>query len=602
MRPLLTRFCVVYSLEVGVISLCIASILVSGGLICNNQFKLPVQIRDWRNASIYSEGQLDVLKLNVNIATWVLVGDILCTLLMLLPASMTDIQAPWKERNCRRKILIPCIVGKILCILHGTAAFVWITWKFHHDCPEIIGILLALALYVLLGWYVVVVVLSYYLHLGMRMTFHKLRHSKSDSTQRSQESQFHFQKGEVEESDRGRSMFKDEKNGNRRPGRAVDQRLGDGDDDAGKSAELKGHEEYKTSQRKLYEQNERKPERRSHSSQEALDRRSRGSKEKLESNGIDEREEQYKKLMKRSRGSLDSVDEDDDGGHVANDNDHGGGGERYRRDRTDNGRERKRENITQVGPDQIEYHVSEREETDGGGKRRYYYKRDKRDPYERSEADRHLLEMQRKPKASASRGRRESDDSAGSIGRLRSPPKQAPAHHQSDDSYEDVRNDPYRQRKPERNDPYNRPPRSNEYQGPQRILPPYQPYHRGSDNSLDRIRSPPAYKPSPRMSDSSHDSYDRVRPQTRRDYRPQYYDPPRRYYDEEPERQAEQFYDDYEHEQSQPGNTRPDTTHRAYEHDNDDDDDDDYIEDEYDQAPPYEYRRDDQDGYVSSEV
>lgn len=599
MKPLMTRFCVIYSLEVGVISLCICSILVSGGLICNHQFKLPGQIRDWRNGSIYYDDQLNMLDLNVKIAIWVLVGDILCTLLMVLPVSLTSIEAPWKERNCLRKILIPCIIGKILCILHGITAFVWITWKFNYKCPEIVGILLALALYVLLGWYLVVVVISYYLHLGMRMTFHKLRHSQSDSTQRSQESQLHNQKGGMIEGEMLPSISEHEKAGKRRPGKVVDQRPRDADNETSKNIELKGYEEHKASQRKLYDHNDKKPEKRSHSSQEALDRKSHGSREKL-SNVEDEREQQYKKLLRRSEGGLDDVDDNDVGG----DDD----GRLRRGERMGNERQKKRDNIRQVGPDQIEYHVSEREETDGGGKRRYYYKRDRKDPYERSTEDlANAPEMQKSQKTSTNRVRRESDDSVGSMGRLRSPPKYAPPRHQYDDSHdnhEDQRNHPYRPNKPQLDDRYDRPQRRHEHQEPVQVMPPYRPYQRDSDGSLDRVRSPPEYRPSPRMSDSSHNSYDRDRPTERDAYRQQYNSQPRRYYDKEQARQNE-YGDEYDQELRKPLNARPDVNQRAYERDDgvDDynDDDDDYIRDEYHQAPPYEDTRY-QDGYISSEV
>ena len=599
----MTRFCVVYSLEVGVISLCISSILISGGLICNHQFKLPEQIRDWRNGSIYYDDQLDMLDLNVKIAIWVLVGDIFCTLLMVLPVSLTSIEAPWKERNSIRKILIPCIIGKILCILHGIAAFVWIRWKFHYKCPEIIGILLALALYILLGWYLVVVVISYFLHLGMRMTFHKLRHSHSDSTQRSQEIPAH-QKGEMTESEMVPSISEHEKGGKRRPGKVVDQRLGDAGNGTSKNIEHRGYEEHKTSQRKLYEHNDKKPEKRSHSSQEALDRKSHGSREKL-SNEEDEREQQYKKLLRRSEGDQDHVDDNDGGVDDYGDND----GRHRRGKRMDHERQRKHDNIRQVGPDQIEYHVSEREETDGGGKRRYYYKKDRRDPYERSTEDLpNAPEMQKRQKTNRNRVRRESDDSVGSMGRLRSPPKYAPPRHQSDDSYdshEDQRNRPYRPNKPRVDDAYDRPQRRQEYQEPVRGMPPYRPYHRDSNDSLDRVRSPPEYRPSPRMSDSSHNSYDREGPTARDDYRQQYNHPPRRYYDREQARQNEQPYgDEYDQELERPRNVRPNVNHRVYEHHDDVDDyndDDDYIRDEYQQTPPYEDTRY-QDGYISSEV
>jgi len=610
----MTRFCIIYSLEVGVISLCIISILVSGGLICNHQFKLPEQIRDWRNASIYHNDQLNMLDLNVKIAVWVLVGDILCTLLMILPVSMTSIEAPWKERNSRRKILIPCIVGKVLCILHSMVAFVWVAWKFHYKCPEIIGILLALALYVLLGWYVIVVVVSYYLHLGMRMTFHKLHHSQSDSTQRSLDSQLQYQKELTREEIEIPHIAKDEVIVNRKPGKALDQRSRDSFDGA---IEHGGHEEHRTSQRKLYEYNNedgRKSERRSHSSQEALDRRGYGSREKLRVSEIDQREEQYNKMLRKSRGSLDHIDEVDDD---RNDRRH------RRNEGAVDERQRKRDNIRQVGPDQIEYHVSEREETDGGGKKRYYYKRDKRDPYERStEEPLQAPEMQKKPKSYESRVRRESEDSLGSMGRIRSPPKYAPPRHPSDQSYdghEGVRSDPYKQRRPQYDDPYDRPQRRKEYQEPLSAAPPYRPYHRNSEESLDRGRSPPEYRPSPRMSDSSHDSYDRARPAANSDHRQHYYDPPQRYYDDPPmRRRNEQSYDNdddgyeqrrpasYEqrdpvsYEQREPINARPSTNYRAY--GQDEDDDDQYIQEEYIRAPPYEDTRYDQDGYVSSEV
>ena len=585
----MTRFCVVYSLEFGVVSLCIISILVSGGLICNHQLKFPGQIRDWRNASIYYDDQLDMLDLNVKIATWVLVGDIMCTLLMVLPVAMTDIETPWKERNCRRKLLIPCIIGKILCNFHGIAAFVWITLKFNYNCPEIMGILIALALYVFLGWYLIVVVGSYFLQLGMRMTFHKLRHSTSGSTRQSQDSRLQYQKAEMGESGEIPSP-KAERNGNQRREKVVEQGLKGADDNAGRKIEYQGHETHRGSQRKLYEHDdpdERKPlknaDKRSRSSQEALDDKRYESKEKLKSNEADAREEQYRKLLKKSRGSLDHIDNNDD-----DDED-----ERYRsNERIGKGIQRSRDNIRQIGPDQREYRVSEREETDGGGKRRYYYKRDKRDPYERpTEDETDTVEGPRRTKPDPRRARRESDDSLGSMGRIRSPPKYAPPRSQSDgshDSHEGIRNDPYRQKEPQNYGQYGRPPPRSKQAAPQS-----QPYHRDSDDSLGRERVPPRYRPPPRRSDSSYD--DRGRPERpQRDER-SYYDPPRRYYDEEPPRHDD--YDDYDYQQGRSSNARPSANYRDNENG-----DYGYNDDEYDQAPPYEDRRQDQDGYISSEV
>lgn len=573
----MTRFCIVYSLEAGVVCLCTISILISGGLICNHQLKLPAQIRDWRKATIYSDSQLDLLDINVTIATWVLVGDILCTLLMILPVSLTEIETPWKERNLRRKFLIPCVIGKLLCILHGITGFVWILWKFHHDCPEIIGILLALALYVFLGLYVLVVVISYYLQLGMRLTFHKLKHSASGSSRQSQDTQMKYQRAELAETEEiVPSSPMEERKGKKLPGHA--QKVSG--DALVKDVEYKDEETHTGSRRKLNEYNDiherkldRNPNKKPYSSQEALDAKLHKSQEKLQRSEADEREEQYRRLLNKSRGSQEHLDEEE-------------------------GRRRKRENVRQIGPDQMEYRVSEREESDGGGKRRYYYKRDKRDMDEKpAEQEDQVKERSRQPGAAPGRARRESDDSLGSMGRIRSPPRYpyAPPRRQSDGSYDSndgFRNDWHRS-EPQSYDPYDRPVRHVENRR-EAQAPKQQSYHRDSDDSGDIVRSPPSYKPPLRLSDSSQDSYGRVREERHQERDPRYYDPPRRYEDE-PIHQPERPYrnDDYVYQPRLPNDAQQ---HTAYENDNE------YDDDDYEPAPPYIESRYDQDGYISSEV
>lgn len=448
--------------------------------------------------------------------------------------------------------------------MHGIAGFVWITWKFHYDCPEIIGILIALALYVLLGFYVIVVAISYYIQLGMRMTFHKLKHSASGSTEHSQESQAKQQKA---------ALGSDSEMGSR-SGRIGSRRQDNIGIDVNREAEFKDEEAYKGSKRKLQEHDEddarkpyRNPEKRSHSSQEILNDKSSRSKERLQRSEAEEREEQYKRLLNRSRGSQDHLDEHSE-------------------------QERKAKNVRQMGPDQMEYRVSEREEIDGGGKRRYYYRRDKRDPYERpAEEETNFAERQRMSKPR--RSRQASDNSLGSMGRLRSPPRHTHPRNQSDSSYgsnDGIRNHPYRQN--EQNfDQFDRDPRQ--------VASPGQEYDRDSDDSLGQERPPPVYQPPVRLAERHHDKFDRGRPEVHRVEEPQYHDPPRKYFDEEPVRQHETAHrDDYDNHPSRGRNMKKNSAYRGA----NEIDDKQYPDDEYEQAFPYEGPRYDQDGYISSEV
>ena len=426
----MTRFCVFYSLETGVVCLCIASILVSGGLICNHHFKIPVQIKDWRNVTIYDDSQLNLLELNTKIAIWVLASDILLTLLMLFPAAMTDVSTPWKKRNSVRKILIPCIIVKILCNLHGIAAIVWISWKFNYNCPEIIGLLLALALYVFLGWYVIVVVISYFLELGMRRTFHKLSPSNGNSKRGSQQTQISYQRAELANSDEIIPL------GSRENGNFAENKHPYGEEEPHKSSKRKLNEHDKEDgeeKRRLGEKGAKahtRNERALRSSRDGLDDQKSGSREALRAKTYEkeaeEREEQYRKLLNKSTWNQDQENKGDNERYDSN--------QRLKKEK-----QKSEENIRRVGPDGKRYRVSEKD-GEGGGKQRYYYRTKNKSQYESpprdndDEIDSPERGRHRPPKYQ--RNQRDSEGSLESVGRVRSPPKYAPRQSQSDDSQE----------------------------------------------------------------------------------------------------------------------------------------------------------------------
>eukprot|EP00112_Aurelia_sp_Birch-Aquarium-sp1_P009633 Seg21.5 transcript_id=Seg21.5/GoldUCD/mRNA.D3Y31 product="hypothetical protein" protein_id=Seg21.5/GoldUCD/D3Y31 len=621
MRPLLmTRFCVFYSLEAGVVCLCIASIVVSGGLICNHKFQVPIQIREWRNQTIYTEENLKIVDLFDDISVWVLVGDVLFTLLMLFPAALTKRETPWEKRNSARKILIPCIVIKILVILYHMVLFVWVAWKLHAKCPEIIGILLAFALYVLLGWYLIVVVISFYFELGMRLTFHKLQPSARSSVQQSQKSSISQQEQAVV-SDEKIQIEHIEEDG-KESLRKIDN------DDNGYSNDMyfKKQKEttYKSSNRTLDDQdrngdaeakksNERRhhknPEKRSHSSQEIIDGKRYPSTERLKSiakdKEVEDREEQYRKLLNKSQVSLDSLD--------------------GRQTNLKKEKGRSQEKFQQLGPDNMKYRVSERKNADGEGKRRYYYKTDKKGKQEnnrRESEDSHDSKERRPAPPKYRSPRHDSEDSRESQGRKMNKKPRSPPHRESDGSHESQSRQRY-------DPPRNRPRKvSDDSQVSQRQFryppPPVSPPHRESDHSHDsqnqgRTRYPPPGQPERDASDNE-EGYKRSR-----DAPPQYYDR-RPYYNRPRYDDDDDDDDDYDGQASIPlrsTHTRPEIEERSYQripryedddshyddrgyndrregHDYDDADSDEYPE-RYGKVPPY---RDtvDEDGYISSEV
>ena len=613
----MTRFCVFYSLEVGVVCLCIASVVVSGGLICNHKFQVPIQIREWRNQTIYTEQNLKIIDLFDDISVWVLVGDVLFTLLMLFPAALTKRETPWEKRNSARKILIPCIVIKLMVILYHMVSFVWVAWKLHAQCPEIIGILLAFALYVLLGWYLIVVVISFYLELGMRLTFHKLQPSVS-SVQHSQKSSISQREEVIVSEEKIQIEYKDE--GEKESLRKIDS------DENGYSNDMyfkKQEATYKSSNRTLDDQdknegtkasNERRrhknPEKRSHSSQEVIDDNRYASTDRLKKDvrdkEIEDREEQYQKLLNKSQVSLDSLD--------------------GRQTNLKKEKGRSQEKFQQLGPDNLKYRVSERKNADGEGKRRYYYKTDKNGSQgndRRESGDSHESKEIMRPAPPRYRSpRHDSDDSHESHGRRRSKKPRSPPRRESDESHESQR---------QRYDPARNHPRreSDDGQISQRQFryppPPVSPPHRESDHSHDsknqgRMRYHPPRKPERDASDNE-DGYGRSR-----DAPPRYDD--RRQYYNRPGYDDDYNDDEYDGQASIPlrsTHARPEVEERSYQRipryedddsqyddrydgrrqSHDDDDDDDADSDEYParyrRAPPYRGTLN-EDGYISSEV
>lgn len=164
---LMRKFCECYSLKSGFLIIGIFNMLVPGGLICDYLFQLPGQINAFRRLGTYPKKNLDLLKLNMDIAIWVLAGDVLMVVFMMMPLSCTFSFTPLKTRRCVRVVLIPCIVGKCLPILHGLTAIVWLPLVFSTHCWEIVGIMIAIGLHILLGMYLVIIAISYYQELGM---------------------------------------------------------------------------------------------------------------------------------------------------------------------------------------------------------------------------------------------------------------------------------------------------------------------------------------------------------------------------------------------------------------------------------------------------
>lgn len=163
---LIRRFCECLSLRSGVFILAICDILVSGLLLCDYMLQLPGQIKAFRELNIYSKSSLDLFKFNMDIAVWALVADIVMVLLMLLPPSLVDPYSSTKSKKCIRIVLIPSLFIRLITILHGVAAVIWLPLELSIYCAEIYGLMIANGLRVLLGLYLVVIGISFFQELG----------------------------------------------------------------------------------------------------------------------------------------------------------------------------------------------------------------------------------------------------------------------------------------------------------------------------------------------------------------------------------------------------------------------------------------------------
>eukprot|EP00794_Sanderia_malayensis_P006899 gene6899-7677_t len=164
---ILNKFCECYSLRAGLCILAIFDMIVSGGLICDFKFQFPDQISAFRRLFIYASDKLNLLELNVEIAFWIMIADVLFVSIMLIPVSFATVSTPLKTKRSVRIILIPCIVERTLSILHSIAAIIWLPLTFSVKCAEIVGVMLAVGLRILLGAYLVLVAISYYEKLGI---------------------------------------------------------------------------------------------------------------------------------------------------------------------------------------------------------------------------------------------------------------------------------------------------------------------------------------------------------------------------------------------------------------------------------------------------